>query len=307
MNIFVTGGAGFVGSAVIASLLAAGHSVRALVNHRPLKLTDARLQSINGDLFDDKILDSAMTGCDAVIHLVGIIKEHPGRGITFDRIHYQGTIKVVDATKRAGIKRYLHMSALGAAGDSRSVYLRTKFKAEEYVRASGLAWTILEPSLIHGPGGDFTEMEIDWARGKAVPFLFMPYFGNGLLGLGPASKIQPVFVQDVARAFVESLQNSKTIGQVFQLGGPEQMTWPEMHRIAARAIRGKQRATLAIPAWYAKAITHVVPGGWLPFTRDQVVMAESGNVCDLSKFTDVFGWQPLGFEASLRSYGPLQS
>ncbi len=302
MKIFITGGTGFVGSAVIDALLARGHSIHALVNHRALKAADPHVQSFTGDLFDEKALDAAMAGCDAVIHLVGIIFEKPGRGITFDRIHHQGTIKVVDAAKRAGIKRYLHMSALGASAASKSNYLRTKFMAEEYVRGSGLDWTIIQPSLIHGPGGDFTKMETAWARGQAMPFFFMPYFGNGLLGTGPATKIQPVFVEDVARAFADSLENEKTIRNVFQLGGPEQMTWPQMHRIAARVVVGRERAALAIPAWYAKAITHVVPAAWLPFTRDQVVMAEADNVCDLAKFEESYGWMPRGFEATLRGY-----
>jgi uncharacterized protein YbjT (DUF2867 family) len=302
MKIFITGGAGFVGTAVISSLLTAGHSVHALVNHRSLAVSEPGVRSFKGDLFDDKTLDSAMAGCNAVIHLIGIIFENRARGITFDRIHYQGTVKVVDAAKRAGIRRYLHMSALGASVDSKSAYLQSKFKAEQYVQSSGLDWTVVEPSLIHGPGGDFTKTQAAWARGTAMPFVFMPYFGSGLLGLGQPGKIQPVFVGDVARAFTESLENVKTNGQILRLGGPEQMTWPHMHRVAAEVICGKPRATLAIPAWYAKAIACVVPAGLLPFTHDQVLMAETDNVCDLSHFEAVFGWKPREFKATLREY-----
>jgi len=292
VKVFVTGGAGFVGSSVISAILARGHLVHALINNRPLARGDDRITVFKGDLFDRAVLDSAMAGCDAVVHLVGIIVEKPGRGITFDRIHYQGTASVVDAAKAAGIRRYIQMSALGASAQAQSAYHRTKFKAEEYVRASGLDWTILRPSLIYGPGGDFTKMEEGWARRTAIPFLFMPYFGAGLLGLGRRSKIQPIFVQDVARAFAEALEKPATIGKTFELGGPEQMTWPQMHRLFAKAMVGTTRPTLAIPAWYAKAITRVVPASLLPFTRDQVLMSQTDNVCDLREFEATFGWVP---------------
>ena len=300
MKVFVTGGAGFVGRSVINALLSRGHSVQALVNQKPIEREGVK--SFPGGLFHDASVDVAMHGCDAIIHLVGIIAEKPSKGITFDRIHYQGTKQVVDAANRAGIKRYLHMSALGASPHSPAKYHRTKFLAEECVRRSGLAWTIFQPSLIHGPGGDFSNMEESWARGKSIPFFFMPYFGSGLLGLAPPSKIQPVFVEDVARAFADSLDNTKAIGEIFPIAGPDQMTWPQMHRIAATIITGQVRPTFAVPAWYAKAIAHVVPAALLPFTGDQVLMSQQDNICDLTKFISAFGWTPQAFESSLKSY-----
>jgi uncharacterized protein YbjT (DUF2867 family) len=302
MKILITGGSGFVGNAAITALLARGHSIHALVNREPIDLEGA--QSFSGGLSDTAALDAAMDGCDTVIHLVGIIKEKPAAGITFNRMHVQGTVQVVEAARRAGIPRYLHMSALGASPTAAARYLQSKFRAEQVVRNSKLDWTIFQPSLIHGPGGDFSRMEESWARGKAVPFFFMPYFGNGLLGRANPAKVQPVFVEDVARAFVESLENPKTIGEVFPIGGPEQMTWPQMHRIASRVIVGHPRLTLAIPAWYAKAITFLVPAAMLPFTHDQVLMAQQDNVCDLSKFKNAFGWAPQPFEQSLEKYAP---
>src|SRR4029079_943824 len=122
----------------------------------------------------------------AVIHLVGIIMERRHKRVTFERIHFEGTHSIVDAAQRNGIRRYLHMSALGTRHDAVSTYHRTKYAAEEYVRASGLDWTIFRPSLIHGPRGEFIQMEAAWARYKAPPFLFMPYFGRGFFGRGGA-------------------------------------------------------------------------------------------------------------------------
>jgi nucleoside-diphosphate-sugar epimerase len=302
VNVFLTGGAGFVGGVVIDALLGRNHCVHALVNQSPIKCSDDRVKSFSGGLFDDAALDAAMRDCTAVIHLVGIIAEKRDKGITFDRIHYQGTKQVVDAARRAGIRRYLHMSALGASANNAAAYLRTKFMAEQYVRGSGMDWTIFQPSLIHGPGGEFTTMELSWARGKSIPYFFMPYFGSGLLGTGQQYEIQPVFVKDVARAFAESLENKRTIGELFPIGGPQKLNWPAMHHIAAEITIGKRRPTLAIPAWYAREIARLLPAALLPFTEDQVVMSQQDNTCDLSKFTNTFGWAPTALDEAMRSY-----
>src|SRR5689334_1975229 len=238
-RVFVTGGSGFVGSGVIDELVSRDYTVNALSHHRNLKSEGDAVHSVKGDLFDAAALDEGMGGCEAVIHLVGIIMEKRGRGITFQRVHVEGTKHVVDAAMRNGVKRYVHMSALGARPGAVSTYHRTKYAAEEYVRASSLEWTIIRPSLIHGPGGDFMQMEAKWARFSAPPFLFMPYFGAGAMGFGGAGMLQPVYVKDVARAFVDALENRKTIGEVYPLAGPDRVTWPELHRIASTAITGK--------------------------------------------------------------------
>src|SRR5688500_17655810 len=103
-RVFVTGGSGFVGLTVLDELLSRGYQVNALVNRRKLDRSD--VQSIQGGLFNDKVLDEGMRGCDAVIHLVGIIMQRPSKGITFERMHFQGTRRVVDAATRNGVKRY---------------------------------------------------------------------------------------------------------------------------------------------------------------------------------------------------------
>jgi len=302
-RVFVTGASGFVGSAVIEELVTRGYGVNALVNRRELSAhAGGDVRPIKGGLFDARALDEGMTGVDAVIHLVGIIMEKRSKGVTFERIHFEGTKSVVDAAKRNGVRRYVHMSALGVRPNAVSTYHRTKYRAEAYVRASGLDWTIIRPSLIHGPGGEFMQMEANWARGKAPPFLFMPYFGAGALGRGGAGKLQPVYVKDVARAFVQALASPKTVGEVYPLGGPDQLTWPELHRTSAEAIVGRKRGVLALPVWKAKLLTHLVPRPLLPFNRDQVIMSQEDNTCDLSKFRADFGWEPQPFEPTLRQY-----
>src|SRR5262245_22758619 len=127
-RVFVTGGSGFVGNAVIEELLSRGHGVHALSHRHELAAFGENVRIVPGNLFDAPALAQGMRGCDAVIHLVGIIMEKPSRGITFERIHVEGTRAVVDATERSGIRRYVHMSALGTRLNAVSTYHRTKFE-----------------------------------------------------------------------------------------------------------------------------------------------------------------------------------
>jgi uncharacterized protein YbjT (DUF2867 family) len=301
-RIFVTGGSGFVGRCVIEELLRRGFDVTALVNRAPLDESVGRVESVHADLLDAAALQRGMSGCEAVIHLVGIIMETPSRGVTFERIHAQGTRSVVDAANRAGVRRYVHMSALGTREHAVSSYHKTKYAAEQYVRGSGLDWTILRPSMIHSPAGELMRMEAQWARKQAMPFLFMPYFGGGLLGRGGAGKLQPVYVGDVARAFVDALTHPKTIGRSYDLAGPDVLTWPQLHRAVAQAVVGRRRWVMPIPAWYARLLTRIVPGSLLPFNRDQVVMSQEDNTADLARFVEDFGWKPRGFVETLQTY-----
>lgn len=301
-RVLLTGASGFVGSAVLRALRGRGYAITALANRRSIEPEHPEVRQVAGGLFDARALDDAAGGCDAAIHLVGIIAERPKRGVTFERIHVEGTRNVLEACRKAGVRRYVQMSALGTRPDAVSEYHRTKWRAEELVRSSGLTWTIIRPSLIHGPGGEFMTMEAHWARGQASPWLFMPYFGRGVFGLGGAGRLQPVHVDDVARAFVEAIDNPSTMGRTYDLGGSERLSWPELHEASARAIAGRRRAIIAMPAWKALLLTRLIPGALLPFNRDQVIMSQEENTCELSAFEADFGWTPRGFRETLAEY-----
>jgi NADH dehydrogenase len=217
-------------------------------------------------------------------------------------MHVAATQAVLDAIRSRGVRRYVHMSALGTRENAASEYHRTKWEAEQRVRASKLDWTILRPSMIHGRGGELMEMEARWARGQAAPWLFMPYFGAGWLGAGGAGLLQPIWIKDVARAFVDCLTNARTVGRTYELGGADRVTWPEMHKTVSAAVTGRAKRAAPIPAWFARVLTHIVPGAILPFNRAQVVMSQQDNICDLSPFVDDFGWSPDGFAQSLARY-----
>lgn len=300
-RVFVTGGSGFVGAHVLRELLGRGYGVNALV-HRATPAGDGEtLREVRGDLFNPSVLDAGIRGCEAVVHLVGIIEEKPSDGITFERLHYEGTRSIVDAAKRNAVMRYVHMSALGTRPDAASDYHRTKWRAEEYVRDSGLDWTILRPSFIHGKGG-FMIQEARWARKKAMPFVAMPYFGAGVLGRGGSGSLRPICASDVARAFVDAIEKPATIHKTYQLAGPDRLTWPEFHRIASQAIVGKPRLTAPLPAWLATLLADAGLGPLLGFNRDQVVMSLETHPLDTQPFERDFGWKPNSFQSTLPLY-----
>jgi uncharacterized protein YbjT (DUF2867 family) len=305
-RIFVTGGSGFVGTAIIEELVSRNYSVNGLVNRREVQAGGGGVRSVKGSLFDPVSLDEGMRGCEAAIHIVGIIMPKPSQGITFERIHFEGAKNVIDAATRNGVRRFIHMSALGVGPGAVSDYHRTKYKAEQYLRSTALEWTIFRPSLIHGPRGEFMQLEAMWARKRApfpVMFMpFMPYFGAGAMGFGGAGQLQPVYVKDVARAFVDALGNRKTVGEIYPLGGPDRFTWPQLHRTISQAVVGKPRMVLPIPVWVGKLYAAIGIAPLLGFNRDQVIMSQEDNTCDLGKFRDDFGWEPQAFEPTLRSY-----
>ena len=192
MRVLITGGTGFVGREVAGELLRAGHDAALLVRpgsegkDPPPQGPYRRAELLPGDVLDPGSLLEAIRGCDAVIHLVGIIREFPEKGITFEQLHTRASFNVISAIKTVGPKRYLHMSALGAAEDSPSAYHQTKAVAERAVTLSGLDWTIFRPSLIYGPGDLSLNVFADQIR--RLPFV--PVIGDGryLLSRSPSKR-----------------------------------------------------------------------------------------------------------------------
>ncbi len=313
-NVMVTGATGFVGRSVVRELLARGfkpvcvvRSPDRLYRQHP-DVDPQRLVAITGSLSDRRALRQAADMSQAVIHLVGIIIERRLKGRTFERVHVRGTRAVVDATTSARVSRFIHMSALGTRADAVSAYHRTKWQAEECVRASGLDWTIFRPSLIHGPGGEFMRLIKTFVCGLAPPFI--PYFGNG------QARVQPVSVKDIAHCVVESLFRSQTIGQVVPMGGTRPFTWLELYdtcrRLMPRSKNWKPYAPLPVPIAKLAALVSappmaiaelVVPSlGMFRFDGGQVDMATEDSVCDPAIAEGLFNIKMRSFEDELAAY-----
>jgi NADH dehydrogenase len=288
MKVFVTGGTGFVGREVVRHLAGAEHQVVALV--RPGsegKLVDIpNVRMHPGDVTDPNSLSGGVAGCDAVIHLVGIIREYPQRGVIFKRLHVEATRHVLAAAGAAGVKRYLHMSANGVRQNAVSAYHRSKWQAEEAVKASRLDWTILRPSLIFGPGSEFWTMLVDLIRKLPI----VPVIGDGKY------RMQPVAVGQVAQTSLKALAMPETVGGLFHLGGGESYAYDQILDLIGRALGRKKVVKLHQPLALVSPMVRLLekfPG--FPLTPDQLTMLLEGNVCDQRSWAKVFGIEPISF------------
>jgi len=294
MRVLITGATGFVGREVTKELVNRGHEVRALVRPRSEKKLKnlQRVQVFSGDCLSPQTLPPAMAGCDAVIHLVGIIREFPGRGVTFERVHVQATRNVVDAAKAAGVRRYLHMSALGARPEPADPYQVTNFRADEYVRGSGLVYTIFRPSIIYGPG----DQSINLFIRQIQRLSFFPIIGDGRY------QLQPVPVGTVARAFALALELPQTENRLYDVGGPDPLTFDEIIDTIA-AVLGRRVKKIHQPVWCMNFAAKLCGRfRWFPLTPGQLRMLLEGSTCDPTAFYQDFGLRPISFQEGLSSY-----
>lgn len=314
LTIAVTGATGFVGRAVVRALAERGHSVRTLVRDMDKArdaLGDLDYTPVKGDIFNADAVGRLCDGCNGVIHLIGIRREGPARkGVTFRRMHVEATGRILEAAKQAGARRYIHMSALGARPLTRSRYHQTKYEAEQLVRSSGLGWTIFQPSIIHGPDGEFMQMAAGWVRGEEQPKYFLPYFFTVDPDTGEtrAGRVQIVSVEDVAGVFVDALSVDEAIGEVYPIGGPEAMDWPSLLTTIRDHVPGanpklKPRGISGDFASYmAQAAGIVGLGQLLPFGPDEPLMAMEDSTCSLARAEAHLGYRPREFVEELSGY-----
>ncbi len=291
--ILVTGGTGFVGTHLIRRLRKDDIAVRVVVRNpfkaQPLK--DLGVDVVQGDMADAASLEQAAAGCERVVHLVGIIQETTGA--TFRGVHVDGTRNLLGASRKAGVRQFLYQSALGTRPGAKSAYHKTKWEAEELVRASTIPFTILRPSLIYGPGDQFTIRLSDMLKLSPV----LPVIGSG------TSKIQPIYIDDVTECIATAVAGDCCLNEIYEIGGPEQLTYEEVFHAIAEAM-GVKRPPVHLPLLLVKTMARmfetVLPAP--PVTTDQLIMLQEDNICSLRDIRDAFGIEPITFRDGLEKF-----
>lgn len=290
MRVAVFGGTGFVGSYLIDALVAGGHEpsvqIRTGSEH---KLHQAhRCRAVTGDLSSTSAIEATLEDCEAIIFCVGILREYPRQGITFQALQYDAVVRVTEAAKARGISRFLLMSAVGAKSPG-TRYQETKFRAEEHVKAAGLAVTIFRPSVIFGDPRGTLEIATQLYRDMIAPPLPAVGFFSGFRPGRGEVLMSPVHVEDVALAFVRSFDDPNATGRTYELGGPESLAWPEMLRRIAQAA-GRDKWILPMPIGVMKlAATLLERLPRFPVTRDQLTMLSEGSTADPAQLESLMG------------------
>jgi uncharacterized protein YbjT (DUF2867 family) len=292
VKVFLTGATGFVGREVLSQLRDLGHSIRVLAREpaaasaRALSMP-SQVEIHSGDVTRPDSLKGALEGIDAVVHLVGIISQVGAN--SFHNVHVRGTQNLIEATRAAGVRRFVHMSALGTRLQASSQYHRTKWAAEEALRCSGLDYTIFRPSIIFGPEDHFVNLFARIARFSPI----IPVMGDG------KTRFAPVAVESVARAFALAITVSQCEGQTLDLCGPETLTFDQMLD-EILAVLGRRRVKIHVPLAFARWQAALLE--WLyarllnrapPLNRDQLIMLQEDNVGSGEKAAQLFGLPPV--------------
>ena len=290
MLVLVTGATGFLGRRVVSELLARHHQVRCLV-HSPggERLLDGLDVDVHyGNVLDAESISQAMYDVQSVVHLVGIIRAR--RGLTFDGVHRQGTANVSDAARAGGAREVIYVSALGATSNPAYPYLHSKYQGELRVINSGVAYTILRPSVIFGPGDEFMTALAGLVRMGPV----VPVIGSG------RNRMQPIAVEDVARCVVDSVGNSLVKGKALELGGAQRLSYNDLLDEVALAM-GKRIRRVHIPtlvAWPMIAVMQsLMPR--VPVTTGQLRMLGIRNVAEGRDIEESFGFTPKALRGNI--------
>jgi len=291
--ILVTGGAGFVGGYVVHALRSAEKDVRVLVRDprkaERLEVWGASLA--RGDVTDAAGLRAAVEGCDTVIHLVAV---RQGREERFQRVMVDATRDLLAAATAAGVRRFVHMSALGTTEQTKDLvpYYRAKWETEELVKSSTIPFVIFRPSFVFGADGGILPTFMKLARFAPVT----PIIGTG------RERIQPIWVDDVAAYFVQAVDLAAATGKTFDLGGPDVVSWNEFWE-RLKAVRRSRRPSVHVPVRLMRLnalVTERLPGD-IPLTNDLLTMLEHGdNVVSDTSAVGTFGLPLVPLDEQLR-------
>ncbi len=280
MKILLTGGTGFIGTSVRRELKALGHDVRLMVRPQSVNKIDPRegFEVLPADVLDTHACMRATAGCDAVIHLVGIRREDPQEGITYEAMHTEASYAIFDAAERQGVVRGIYLSAVGASPDAQSAYHRTKFEAEEILRKTEMRWTIFRPSVVFGPGDEFHPLVADLVHRPVVPVID-----------GGKSLMQPVALANLTGPIARAVSMPETQGKIYEVGGPERVAFIDIMYMVARHY-GVWPNTMSVSSRFAKPMVKFAQRfRSFPLTLEELYLLLEDNVCDPAEFTKMFG------------------
>lgn len=301
VKILLIGGSGFIGQKIAAGLSALGHTVflptRKAAYAKELWVLP-KLQVIEANVHDPAVLADLCQRIGTkgvVINLVGVLHDKTGSpyGPGFLKNHVELTKKIIAAMSAANLKRYIHMSALGANSSGASMYQRSKGDAENLVKASNLDWTIFRPSVVFGEKDKFINLFASLQKFAPV----LPLGGAGV-------KFQPVYVSDVAQAFVKSISMTETIGRVFDLAGPRVYTLAELVNVAGM-VGGRKSLVIPLPkplAYLQAGLLEMMPGPTL-MSRDNLASMSEDNVLPAgadNALEKVFGISPQALDVLIK-------
>ncbi|MEK6690134.1 MAG: complex I NDUFA9 subunit family protein [Nitrospirota bacterium] len=291
--ILITGGTGFVGRHLVRKLIEEGNKVRCLI--RKTSKTDVfkgfEVNFSYGDITDHKLLREASKGIETVIHLVGIIQES-GKA-TFKSIHVEGTENLLKASKENGVKLLLYQSALGADENSTLGYKRTKAEAENLVKNSGIPYIIFRPSLIFGSGDQFTLRLSSILKKSPV----IPVIGTG------EARFQPIYIEDWVLCAIKALKDKDMQNRVFEIGGPEHLTYIEIIDILAEVL-GVQRYKIYFPLHVMKPLIKFIENiiSKPPVTTEQLLLLQQDNITEIKNVEKYFGFKPVTLREGVQKY-----
>lgn len=302
MKVAIIGGTGFVGSNIARALVKSGHQVSLLIRKgsEPKAPQVEVWRTTAGDIDDSAALDQALAECDAVVYSVGLLREFPSRGITFENTQFEGVVRTADAASRMNVGRFVLLSATGVRVPG-TAYQETKYRAEQHLMAGNLDVAVLRPSVIFGDPGPNMEIATQLYRDMVAPPLPAIGFFSGMSPKSGAVRMSPVHVDDVALAACQLLQNSAASG-VHLLGGPEVLAWTEMvHRIATAV--GKRKWVVPMPIALMKLAASLldrIPA--FPVTRDQLTMLAEDNTAAPDVLERLIGRPAKQFNNATLSY-----
>lgn len=298
MNILLTGPTGFVGARILEDLHTAGHTITALAHSRTSLAEIQRIAPganvVIGDVSDPfEMRDIVPNGTEAIIYLPGLLREDKRRRLTFQRVHVEGVRNLLEEARRIGATRWVHMSALGVRPDAPTKYFSTKWQAEELVRSSAMAWTIVRPSYIFDDRPTKRMNFVSELANVVRSSPLVPVPGDG------SYRAQPVSLDDVSQTIVQSLSNSATSGGTYSFGGPEVLTYDDMIHAIARALN-LRRTLVHIPIGIMAALAETLGRfPFFPITGDQLQMLTEENF--VRDTADITEWQQT-FELPLKRF-----